>query len=66
MPRPLCGRQAHHLAGSRATEQALPNEHHRRDGRYRSAYFRCKFDGDKVPLACAIQTLVQAWKEMRG
>ena len=33
---------------------------------YRSAYFRCKLEGDKVPPARAIQTLVQAWKEMRG
>jgi hypothetical protein len=33
---------------------------------YRSAYFQCKLEGDKVPPARAIQTLVQAWKEMRG
>jgi hypothetical protein len=32
---------------------------------YRSAYFQCKLEGDKVPLARAIQTLVQAWREMR-
>jgi hypothetical protein len=31
---------------------------------YRSAYFQCKLDGDKVPSARAIQTLVQAWREM--
>jgi hypothetical protein len=28
--------------------------------------FQCKLEGDKVPSARAIQTLVQAWKEMRG
>jgi hypothetical protein len=33
---------------------------------YRSAYFQCKLDGDKVPSARAIQTLVQVWREMRG
>jgi hypothetical protein len=33
---------------------------------YRSAYFQCKLEGDKVPSARAIQTLVQASKEMRG
>ena len=32
---------------------------------YRSAYFQCKLDGDKIPSARAIQTLVQAWREMR-
>jgi len=33
---------------------------------YRSAYFQCKLEGDKVPPARVIQTLVQVWKEMRG
>ena len=33
---------------------------------YHSAYFQCKLDGDKIPSARAIQTLVQAWREMRG
>jgi hypothetical protein len=33
---------------------------------YRSAYFQCKLGGDKTPSALAIQTLVQAWEEMRG
>src|SRR5215471_14717033 len=33
---------------------------------YRSAYFQCRLEGDKVPPACPVQTLVQAWKEMRG
>ena len=32
---------------------------------YRSAYIQCKLEGDKVPLARAVQTLVQEWKEMR-
>jgi hypothetical protein len=32
---------------------------------YRSAYFQCKLEGDKVPSARAIQTLVQVWREMR-
>ena len=32
---------------------------------YRSSYFQCKLEGDKVPSARAIQTLVQAWREMR-
>ena len=32
---------------------------------YRSAYFQCKLEADIVPSARAIQTLVQAWKEMR-
>ena len=27
---------------------------------YQSAYFQCKLEGDKVPPARAIQTLVQA------
>jgi hypothetical protein len=29
-------------------------------------YFQCKLDDDKIPSARAIQTLVQAWREMRG
>jgi len=33
---------------------------------YQSAYFHCKLDGDKVPSARAIRTLVQGWKEMKG
>ena len=34
---------------------------------YRSAYFpQCQLEGHNVPSARAIQTLVQAWKEMRG
>jgi hypothetical protein len=33
---------------------------------YQSAYFQSKLEGDKVPSASAVQTLVQAWKEMRG
>jgi hypothetical protein len=33
---------------------------------YQSAYFQCKLDSDKIPSARAIQTLVQAWREMRG
>src|SRR5215469_9493433 len=33
---------------------------------YQSAYFQCKLDGDKIRSARAIQTLVQAWREMRG
>jgi hypothetical protein len=33
---------------------------------YQSAYYQCRLDGDKVPSPRAIQTLVQAWKEMRG
>jgi hypothetical protein len=33
---------------------------------YRSAYYQCRLDGDKIPPARAIQTLVQAWREMRG
>ena len=33
---------------------------------YQSAYFQCALDGDKIPSARAIQTLVQAWREMRG
>jgi hypothetical protein len=32
---------------------------------YRSAYFQCKLEGDKLPSARAIQTLVQAWREIR-
>jgi hypothetical protein len=32
---------------------------------YFAAYLRCKFDGDRVPPARAIQELVQARKEMR-
>jgi hypothetical protein len=33
---------------------------------FRSAYFQCKLEVDKVPSARAIQTLLEAWKEMRG
>jgi hypothetical protein len=33
---------------------------------YQSAHFQCKLDGDKVPSARAIQTLVQVWREMHG
>jgi hypothetical protein len=33
---------------------------------YRSAYFQCKLEGDKIPTARVVQTLVHAWKEMRG
>jgi hypothetical protein len=32
---------------------------------YRSAYFQCKPDGDKIPSARALQTLVQASRKMR-
>ena len=32
---------------------------------YQSAYFQCKQDSDKVPSGRAIQTLVQACKEIR-
>ena len=35
-------------------------------GAYRGAYFQCKLEGDRIPSARAIQTLAQAWKEMRG
>lgn len=31
---------------------------------YQSAYFQCKLDGEKIPSARAIQTLVQTWKDM--
>jgi hypothetical protein len=33
--------------------------------RHVRAYFQCGLEDDKVPSARAIQTLVQAWKEMR-
>jgi hypothetical protein len=33
---------------------------------YHSAYYQCRLDGDKIPSARAIQTLVQAWRGMRG
>jgi hypothetical protein len=33
---------------------------------YQSAHYQCRLDGDKIPSARAIQTLVQAWREMRG
>ena len=33
---------------------------------YQSAYFQCALNGDKIPSARAIQTLVQVWREMRG
>ena len=38
---------------------------HRRDGRISERLFQCKLEGDKVPSARAIQTLVQVRKEMR-
>jgi len=33
---------------------------------YQSAYFQCALDDAKIPSARAIQTLVKAWREMRG
>jgi hypothetical protein len=33
---------------------------------YQSAYYQCKLQSDKVPSSRAIQTLVRAWKQMRG
>jgi hypothetical protein len=39
---------------------------HGRDGGISERLFQCKLEGDKVPSARAIQTLVQVWKEMRG
>jgi hypothetical protein len=32
---------------------------------YRTAYFRCRLEGERLPQARAIQELVQAWKQMR-
>ena len=32
---------------------------------YRTAYYRCRLEGEQVPQARAIQELVQAWKQMR-
>jgi hypothetical protein len=32
---------------------------------YRTAYYRCRLEGERVPQARAIQELVQAWKRMR-
>ena len=33
---------------------------------YRSAYGRCKLDGDHAPAARAIQELVTVWREVSG
>ena len=32
---------------------------------YRTAYFACRFEDDRLPSARSIQELVQAWKHMR-
>jgi hypothetical protein len=33
---------------------------------YRTAYYHCRLENDRVPTARSIQELVQAWKAMRS
>ena len=35
------------------------------EGVYRTAYPDCRYDGNRIPPAAAVQQLVAAWKVMR-
>ena len=60
------GRRKHIIEVPRNGRKSLLIPRHCRDGRISERLLQCNLEGDKIPSARAIQTLVQVWKEMRG